>query len=136
MTIRMFAALASLGLALSTAQAHPLDGEYRIQGEFPAFSRILFRMKDLKIQALSFGRGQSADGFETRVTDLGGMALVQITQAGGDAILQDTLVLDASRGQVRLKAATTALIDLVESDGSKLKPVRITGFGYRKAGDR
>ncbi len=136
MAIRTFALLASLVLMISTAQAHPLDGEYRVQGEFPGYSRVLFRIKDLKIQALNFGRGQSADGIDARVTDLGGMALVQISQAGADAVLQDTLVLDTTRGQVRLKAATTALIDLVEDEGSKMKPVRIRSFGFRKAGDR
>ncbi len=136
MSIRTLALMASFGFMMSTAQAHPMDGEYRIQGDFPGYSKILFRVQDLKIQALSFGRGQSADGIDARVTDLGGMALIQISQAGADAILQDTLVLDTSRGQVRLKAATTSLIDLVESDGSKLKPVRIQAFGFRKAGIR
>jgi hypothetical protein len=136
MSIRTLALLSSLGFMVSTAVAHPLDGEYRIVGDFPGYSKILFRLKDLKVQTLNFGRGQSADGIDARVTDLGGVALIQISQAGADAILQDTLVLDASRGQVRLKAATTALIDLVESDGSKLKPVRIQEFGFRKAGNR
>ena len=134
MLIRLLT-LAVVLLALSPrVGAHPLDGEYRIDGEFVSYSHVSFRLQNLKLEALEFGESQSAEDVQTQVIDLGHLALVQFSMGGADGAFQDSILLEQGRGGVRLKSANGHFFDLIEPGDSFIRQVKVTGFQFRRSG--